>query len=75
MPVVSRLATLRLNHDQPSNAFRFFVSSVMTVDRKDLETLRLLRAFVKITDPQKRKEIVEFVEKLAPPKCDERKSR
>ena len=35
----------------------------MTVKRKDLETLRLLRAFVKITNPEKRREIIALVEK------------
>jgi hypothetical protein len=43
----------------------------MNLDRKDLETLRLLRAFVRITDPQKRRKIIELVEKSAPPKADE----
>jgi hypothetical protein len=43
---------------------------MMSIDRKDLESRRLLRAFVKITDPLKRKGIVELVERLAPPKCD-----
>jgi hypothetical protein len=74
LPVVLRLATLRLNRDPPSGTVRFLVSGMMSFDRKDLETLRLLRAFVKITDPQKRREIVEMVEKLAPPKSDERTS-
>jgi hypothetical protein len=43
----------------------------MTVKREDLETLRLLRAFVKITDPEKRREIIALVEKAALPKTDE----
>ena len=37
----------------------------MTVKREDLETLRLIRAFVKITDPEKRREIIKLVEKAA----------
>jgi len=45
----------------------------MTVKREDLETLRLIRAFVKITDPKKRREIIELVEKVA--KEDDKPSR
>jgi len=41
---------------------------------KSFEALRLLRAFARITDPQKRKETVELVEKSAPPKSNERTS-
>jgi hypothetical protein len=37
----------------------------MTFKREDLETLRLIRAFVKITDPEKRREIIALVEKVS----------
>jgi hypothetical protein len=41
----------------------------MEYSREDFETLRLLRAFGKIQDPQKRREIIELVEsKAAAPK-------
>jgi hypothetical protein len=36
----------------------------MEYSREDFETLRLLRAFGKIQDPQKRREILELVENL-----------
>jgi hypothetical protein len=45
----------------------------MTFKREDLETLRLIRAFIKITDPKKRREIIALVEKAAP-KPDEQSS-
>jgi hypothetical protein len=38
----------------------------MTIKREDLETLRLIRAFVKITDAEQRREIIELVEKALP---------
>jgi hypothetical protein len=38
----------------------------MTDKREALETLRLLRAFFKITNPDHRREIVELAEKYAP---------
>jgi hypothetical protein len=38
--------------------------------REDVEELRLLRAFSKITDPAKRREILELAEKYASPKSD-----
>jgi hypothetical protein len=37
----------------------------MEYSRADFETLRLLRAFGKIHDPQKRREIIELVESEA----------
>jgi hypothetical protein len=37
----------------------------MEYSRADFETLRLLRAFGKIHDPQKRREIIELVESKA----------
>jgi hypothetical protein len=37
----------------------------MEFSREDFETLRLLRAFGKIQDPQKRREIIELVESKA----------
>jgi hypothetical protein len=40
--------------------------------REDIEELRLLRAFSKITDPAKRRKILELAEKYAPPESDER---
>jgi hypothetical protein len=41
----------------------------MEYSREDFETLRLLRAFSKIQDPQKRREIIELLEnKAAAPK-------
>jgi hypothetical protein len=43
----------------------------MEYSREDFETLRLLRAFGKIQDPQKRREILELVEnEAAAPKDD-----
>ncbi len=41
----------------------------MTVRREDIETLRLLRAFAKIKDRAKRRELIELVENLAPTKA------
>jgi hypothetical protein len=40
----------------------------MNSKREDLETLRLLRAFTKIADPAKRREVIEQAEKHASPK-------
>jgi hypothetical protein len=37
----------------------------MTFKREDIETLRLLRAFTKIADPERRREIVALVESMA----------
>jgi hypothetical protein len=37
----------------------------MSYKRKDLEELRLLNAFSKITDSEKRREILELAEKYA----------
>ena len=37
----------------------------MEFSREDFETLRLLRAFGKIQDPEKRREIIELVESKA----------
>jgi len=37
----------------------------MQYSREDFETLRLLRAFGKIQDPEKRREIIELVESKA----------
>jgi hypothetical protein len=37
----------------------------MEFSREDFETLRLLRAFGRIQDPQKRREILELVENEA----------
>jgi hypothetical protein len=43
----------------------------MKYSREDFETLRLLRAFGKIQDPQKRREILELMEsKAATPQDD-----
>jgi hypothetical protein len=39
--------------------------------REDIETLRSIRAFSKISDSAKRREILELAEKYAPPKADE----
>jgi len=45
--------------------------SGMEFSREDFETLRLLRAFGRIQDPQKRREILELVEnEAAAPKDD-----
>ena len=75
--VLLRSATLRLkaslehlNQDRPGE-FRY--QTGMTVKREDLETLRLLRAFVRITDPVKRREIIELVQKAVPPKTEDEK--
>jgi hypothetical protein len=38
----------------------------MTEKRAALETLRLLKAFFKIIDPDHRREIIELAEKYAP---------
>jgi hypothetical protein len=38
----------------------------MTEKRAALETLRLLNAFLRITDPDHRREIIELAEKYAP---------
>jgi hypothetical protein len=35
--------------------------------REDIEMLRLLKAFMKIADPQKRREILDLVEGNIPP--------
>jgi hypothetical protein len=43
---------------------------MMNSKREDLETLRLLRAFTKIIDPTKRREVIELAEKHAAPKTD-----
>jgi hypothetical protein len=43
----------------------------MGYKREDIETLRLLRAFYRIRDPAKRREILELVENAASPKPDE----
>lgn len=37
----------------------------MQYSPKDFETLRLLRAFGKIRDPEKRRELIKFVERKA----------
>jgi hypothetical protein len=37
----------------------------MDYKREDIETLRLIKAFAKIADPEKRKEIVALTEKYA----------
>jgi hypothetical protein len=37
----------------------------MEYSREDFETLRLLRAFGKVQDPQRRREIIELVESKA----------
>jgi len=42
----------------------------MTHKREDFETLRLLRAFSKIQDPAKRREILDLVEKAASSKSE-----
>jgi hypothetical protein len=47
----------------------------MTFKREDLETLRLIRAFIKITDPEKRREIIALVEKVAPKPDEQNSSR
>ena len=65
---------LRSAEFSQTRRFDFSYLGVMSITRKDLETLRLLRAFVRITDPQKREEIIELVEKSAPRKSDERSS-
>lgn len=39
--------------------------------QEDLEALRLLKAFAKITDADKRREIIEWVEKLVPHRPDD----
>jgi len=46
-------------------------SRASRISREDFETLRLLRAFGRIQDPQKRREILELVEnEAAAPKDD-----
>jgi hypothetical protein len=47
----------------------------MDFKREDLEALRLLRAFAKVTDPDERREIVARAEKSALSKPDEQPSR
>jgi hypothetical protein len=47
----------------------------MTFKREDLETLRLIRAFIKITDPKKRREIIALVEKAAAKPDEQNSSR
>jgi hypothetical protein len=47
------------------------LGEIMGNKREDIETLRLLRAFSKIQDPAKRREILELAEKAASPKPDE----
>jgi hypothetical protein len=42
----------------------------MNSNREDLETLRLLRAFTKIEDPAKRRQLILLAEKYASPKTD-----
>jgi hypothetical protein len=37
------------------------------INGSDLEVLRLLRAFAKIGDPKRRREIIDLAEKLATP--------
>ena len=41
------------------------LGEIMGYKREDIEALRLLRAFSKIQDPAKRREILELVEKAA----------
>jgi len=43
----------------------------MEYSHENFEALRLLRAFTKIQDPQKRREILELVESSAAPPQDE----
>jgi hypothetical protein len=43
----------------------------MGYKREDIETLRLLRAFSKIKDQAKRREILELLEKSASPRPDD----
>jgi hypothetical protein len=43
----------------------------MEFSREDFETLRLLRAFGKIQDPKKRREIIKLVESKADSPKDE----
>jgi hypothetical protein len=38
----------------------------MSENREEIETLRLIRAFSKIRDPQRRKLIIEFTEAAVP---------
>jgi hypothetical protein len=47
----------------------------MDFRREDIEALRLLRAFARITEPDKRRRIIELAEKAAPAKPDEQPSR
>ena len=42
----------------------------MQDSREDFETLRLLRAFRKIQDPEKRRAIIEMVESKADPSSE-----
>jgi hypothetical protein len=44
----------------------------MGYKREDIEGLRLLKAFSKITDPAKRREIVELAQKYASPRATTR---
>jgi hypothetical protein len=59
----------RLEFNQtPGRLFSYpsvFGSKVMGSKREDIEAFRLLRAFFKIQDPAKRREILELVEKAA----------
>ena len=41
------------------------LGEIMSYKREDIEALRLLRAFSRIQDPAKRREILELVEKAA----------
>ncbi|QIG95973.1 MULTISPECIES: hypothetical protein [unclassified Bradyrhizobium] len=38
----------------------------MSENREEIETLRLIRAFSKVRDPQRRKLIIEFTETAVP---------
>jgi hypothetical protein len=47
----------------------------MSVRREDIETLRLLRAFARINDPAKRREILELVKTRAKDDPDKKQPR
>jgi hypothetical protein len=56
---------------EPLFSYLSDLGEIMGYKREDIETLRLLRAFYRIRDPAKRREILELVENAASPKPDE----
>jgi len=76
--VILRTVALTLNRTRSNLTKRLGAVSrisqssgeIMTYKREDFETLRLLRAFSKIQDPAKRREILDLVEKAASSKSE-----